>query len=186
MQDLSRRQALKQLSLIAAALAVACTPLRVLTHDYPAVFDDDPELLDGVLRAFVTAVIPGAPIGDPDLARAFTDRDLPFASYAAFFATDLCRRASERFGENFHHLPPDQRARVIREGLGADGTTRKLYGSAIVLAEVAFYAGIYDDKKGCALIGFDGGHRWHPLTDITCPDAARLLPEAMTADGNHA
>lgn len=186
MQAVSRRQALSQLSLITAALAVACTPLRVLTHAYPAAFDDDAALLDEVLRAFVTVVIPGAPSDDPDLVRAFTDRELPFARYAPFFAADLCRRANARFGASFHQLLPDQRAAVIRSGLAADRTTRKLYGSAIVLAEVAFYAGIYDAKKGCALIGFDGGGRQHPLKDITYPDAARFLPEALTPDGNHA
>ena len=51
MQAVSRRQALRQLSLITAGLAVACTPLRVLTHAYPAAFDDDPELLDEPRRA---------------------------------------------------------------------------------------------------------------------------------------
>ena len=185
MQAVSRRQVLRQLSLITAGLAVACTPLRVLTHAYPAAFDDDPELLDEVLQAFVAVVIPGAPSGDPDLVRAFTDRELPFARYAAFFGADLCRRAGARFGRSFQHLQTDQRAAIVRAGLAADGTTRKLYSSAIVLAEVAFYAGIYDPKKGCALIGFEGGQHPHLLTDITYPDAARFLPDALTADGNH-
>jgi hypothetical protein len=186
MQPVSRRQALRQFTLITAGLAVACTPLRVLTHAYPAAFDDDAELLDEVLRGFVAVVIPGAPSNDPDLVRAFSDRELPFARYTPFFAADLCRRARARFGRSFHHLQVDQRAAIIRDGLAADGTTRKLYGSAIVLAEVAFYAGIYDPKKGCALIGFEGSERWHPLTDITHPDAARFLPAALTIDGNHA
>ena len=186
MQTLSRRQVLRQLSLITAGLAVACTPLRVLTRSYPAAFDDDAELLDEVLRAFVAVVIPGAPSDDADLVRAFTDRELPFARYSPFFAADLCRRARARFAWSFHHLPTDHRVAIIRDGLAADSTTRKLYGSAIVLAEVAFYAGIYDPKKGCALIGFEGGQPARPLTDITYPDAARFLPEALTADGNHA
>ena len=186
MQTISRRQVLRQLSLITAGLAVACTPLRLLTHGYPTAFDEDAELLDAVLRAFVAVVIPGAPGDDPDLVRAFTDRALPFARYTPFFAADLCRRAGSRFGRSFHQLLTDQRAAVIRDGLAADGTTRKLYGSAIVLAEVAFYAGIYDPKKGCALIGFEGGQHSHSLTDITHPDAARFLPAAATANGNPA
>jgi hypothetical protein len=186
LQAVSRRQVLQQLGLITAGLAVACTPLRVLTHAYPAAFDDDAGLLDEVLRAFVAVVIPGAPGDDPDLVRAFTDRELPFARYAPFFAADLCRRARGRFGGTFHHLQADQRAAIIRDGLAADGTTRKLYGSAIVLAEVAFYAGIYDPQKGCALIGFEGARHARPLRDTTYPEAARFLPEALTADGNHA
>src|SRR2546428_5219266 len=97
MQHLTRRQLLQHLGLITAGLAVACTPLKVLTSAYPQAFDDDAELTDGVLRAFALTVIPSAPAGDPDLTRAFTDPDLPFAPYAGFFASDLARRAGERF-----------------------------------------------------------------------------------------
>ena len=74
---------------------------------------------------------------------------------------------------------------MIRDGLTADPTTRKLYSSAVVLAEVAFYAGIYDDQKGCELIGFDGCYRWRSLTDITHRNPERFVPEAATADGNY-
>ena len=73
MQTIPRRQALHQLGLIAAGLAAACTPVRVLVSAYPQAFDDDDELVDRVLRAFVTAVIPGAPADDPDLVRAYTE-----------------------------------------------------------------------------------------------------------------
>ena len=185
METMSRRQLLQQLGLITAGLAVACTPLRVLTHAYPRAFDDDPDLLDAVLRGFVKVVIPGVPDGDPNLTRAFTDPRLPFARYAAFFAADLSRRARKRFGPGpFDTLPAADRAAVIREGLNADPTTRKLYGSAVVLAQVAFYAGIYDEQKGCELIGFDGGYHARSLTDITHPDPERFLPAAATADGN--
>ena len=86
MQHLTRRQLLQHLGLITAGLAVACTPLKVLTSAYPQAFDDDAELTDGVLRAFALTVIPAAPAGDPDLTRAFTDPDLPFAPYTGFFA----------------------------------------------------------------------------------------------------
>src|SRR5437867_10566412 len=96
MQHLTRRQLLQHLGLITAGLAVACTPLKVLTSAYPQAFDDDAELTDGVLRAFALTVIPSAPAGDPDLTRAFTDPDLPFAPYAGFFASDLARRAEKR------------------------------------------------------------------------------------------
>ncbi len=188
MQDhISRRQLLQQLGLIAAGAAVtACTPLKVLVNAYPQAFDTDPALVERVLRAFVTAVIPGAPADDPDLIRAFTDH-YPFAEYAAFFAADLSRRARERFGEGaaaFERLAPEQRVAVIRDGLAADRTSRKLYGGAITLAQIAFYAGIYDAKRGCALIGFEGANQWHPLSDLTHPDPARFLAAAMTPDGN--
>jgi hypothetical protein len=185
--SVSRRQLLQQLGLLAAGWAVACTPLRVLTHDYPTRFDDDPELRDAVLRALVATVIPDAQPGAPNLTRVFADRRLPFARYAGFFAADLSRRAAARFGGRpFSALALAERGTVIRDGLGADGTTHALYGSAIVLAELAFSAGIYDDREGCPLIGFDGRFAPRPLADLTYPDAPRFLPGGVTADGNYA
>jgi hypothetical protein len=188
MQDpISRRQVLKNVGLITAGITAACTPLRVLVNAYPQSFDDDPELVDRVLRAFVTAVIPGAPPDDPDLVRAFSDPDYPFAEFAAFFAAELTRRGARCFDEPaFERLTPEQRAVVIRGGLGADSTTRKMYNGAVTPAQVAFYAGIYDPHKGCALIGFEGGDHWHPLCDITYPDPALFLAAALTPDGNAA
>src|SRR5437763_6700550 len=145
MPTISRRQALRQLGLVAAGLTAACTPLRVLGSAYPQAFDDDDALVDRVLRAFVTAVIPGAPADDPDLVRAYTDPAYPFAQYVGFFAADLSRRATRRFeGRRFERLPVRERTAVIAEGLAADGTTRKLYNGAVALAQITFYAGIYD------------------------------------------
>src|SRR2546422_2444321 len=113
MRDLTRRQLLQHLALTTAGLGVACTPLKVLTSAYPQAFDDDAELTDRVLRAFVLTVIPSAPAGDPDLTRAFTDPDLPFAPYAGFFASDLARRAGKRVPTPFERLrgapPPPAR-----------------------------------------------------------------------------
>jgi len=187
MQDLiSRRQLLHQLGVIAAGLAAACTPLRVLVNAYPETFDDDPALLDRVLRAFAMTVIPGAPADDPDLTRAFTDADYPFAPYAAFFAADLDRRARARFGASFERLHLAARSAIVTEGLDADAASRKLYSGAIALAQIAFYAGIYDAKRGCPLIGFEGGYHWHRLAEITHPDPTRFLAEAVTLDGNPA
>src|SRR5437667_9427533 len=97
MQTIPRRQALHQLGLIAAGRAAACPPVRMLVSAYPQAFDDDDVLVDRVLRAFVTAVIPGAPADDPDLVRAYTEAAYPFAQYVGFFAADLCRRAARRF-----------------------------------------------------------------------------------------
>jgi hypothetical protein len=187
MQDpISRRQVLRRLGVIAAGLAAACTPVRVLLNAYPEAFDHDPALLDRVLRAFAITVIPGAPADDPDLTRAFTDADYPFAPYAAFFAADLDRRAKARFAAPFAALQPAARATIVTAGLDADATSRKLYSGAISLVQIAFYAGIYDGKKGCPLIGFEGGYHWHPLAEITHPDPARFLAEALTPDGNAA
>jgi|SRR6058998_3474202 len=187
MHDLiTRRQLLQRLGTIAAGLAAACTPVRVLVNAYPQAFDDDPALRDRVLRAFVATVIPGAPADDPDLARALTDPDYPFAPFAAFLAADLSRRGRARFGDAFERLDLAARTAIVAEGLTADATSRKLYNGAITLSQVAFYAGIYDPKQGCTLIGFEGGYRLRPLAAITYPDPTRFLAEALTPDGNYA
>jgi len=186
MHTIPRRQALRQLALLAVGCTAACTPLRVLVSAYPQAFDDDDTLVERVLRAFITAVIPGARPDDPDLVRAHLDPAYPFAPYAGFFAADLSGRARRAFGGRpFELLDVAERTAVIHEGLAADATTRKLYNGAVVLAQISCYAGIYDDRKGCSLIGFEGGYHWHSAADITHPDAERFLSHACTADGNY-
>src|SRR5712692_8952048 len=98
MHKIPRRQALRQLALLAVGCTAACTPLRVLVSAYPQSFDEDDTLVERVLRAFVTAVIPGARPDDPDLVRAHLDPAYPFAQYAGFFTADLSRRAGRAFG----------------------------------------------------------------------------------------
>lgn len=181
---ISRRQVLTHFGLIAAGLAAACTPVRVLVNAYPQAFDHDAALVERVLRAFVEAVIPGAP-ADPDSVRALTDPRYPFAEYAAFFAADLVRRGRARFAQAFERLSLPERVVVVQEGLAADGTSRKLYNGAITLAQIAFYAGIYDAQKGCGLIGFEGGLRPHGRAEITYPDPTRFLAATLTTDGNY-
>lgn len=182
--DISRRDAVRYLGLITAGMAAAaCTPLRILTHSYPADFKHAPELVDRILRAFVSTVVPGAP-DSPNLARAYTDRQYPFASYAEFFAADLCRRSRDRFGNDaFDRLTITERTAVIQDGLAADGTTKKLYQGAIYLAQVSFYGGIYDDDAGCALIDFPGRYRGETISHNDCH---RFLPPALTDNGNYA
>jgi hypothetical protein len=186
-ERLSRRAVLKRLGLAAAGLAFGCTPFRIVLRVYPSDFDDDGALVDRVMRAFVTTVVPGAPVDSPNLTRVFADEWFPFASYRSFFASDLCRRSLERHGTSrFETLSPAQRTQVVHSGLSADSTTRKLYNGAIFLAQLSCYAGIYDDDAGCALISFEGRFRVVPLEDQTYPNPEDFLPRERTADGNYA
>jgi hypothetical protein len=184
---LSRRDALRHGGVLIAGLAAACTPLRIVLHDYPRRFETDEALRERVLRAFALTVIPEADPGAPNLTRAFSDPSYPFAAYRAFFASDLSRRGADRFGEPaFDRLTQAQRTVVIEDGLQADATTRKLYTGAIYLLQISFYAGIYDDDAGCPLIGFEGTSRFRGFDALTYPDPERFLGRSTTRDGNPA
>src|SRR2546421_12744300 len=101
--------------------------MRAMVSAYPQGFDVDAGLVDRVLRAFVTAVIPGAPADDPNLVRAHTDPAYPFAQYAGFFAADLSRRAARRFdGRAVERLEVRERTAVIARGLPPGAANRKL------------------------------------------------------------
>jgi hypothetical protein len=185
--DITRRTALRGIAgFIGGAALAACTPLRILAGWYPEEFDRDPELTDRVLRAFVDTIIPGAPPDDPNLARVFVDTDLPFADHAAFFAADLCRRSEALFGVRFHRLGRSRRVAVVQAALRSDGTTRRLYEGGIFLAQIAIYAGIYDDLAGCPLIEFEGRYRIRPLAELTFPNPDEFLPPPTTVAGNAA
>jgi hypothetical protein len=183
---LDRREAVRRLALLAVGVAATgCTPLRVVLRLYPEKFDRDLDLVDRVLRAFVATVIPGAPIEDPDLVRAYYDPYYPLAKYVDFFASDLCGRSERLFGDSaFDRLTPEERTRVIQDGLAADHTTARLYNGAILLGQVAFYASIYNDTKGCDLIGYEGRYQFRGLDAITYPQPESFFARATTADGN--
>ncbi len=184
-EPLSRRAAIARLGLATVGLAVGCTPLRIVLHSYPEEFDRDGDLLDRVLLAFVTTVVPGVPPDSPNLVRIFRDDWVPFAPYCSFFASDLCKRARRLYGiGRFESLSLAQRTAVVQSGLDADSTTRKLYNGAIFLAQLNVYAGIYDSARGCPLIDFPGSFKGVPLADQTYPNPDDFLPRALTADGN--
>jgi len=112
--SIARREALRRLGVLTAGLASACTPLRIVLHDYPSVFDGE-DASERVLRAFVLTVIPEADAEDPNLLRAFRDSDLRFAPYRGFFVSDLCQRAAARTGESFDRLSQAERLAVVQE-----------------------------------------------------------------------
>ena len=184
---MSRRAAVKAMAAAAAALAAGCTPLRIISRDYPASFDHDHDRVDRLLRAFVSTVVPGAPDDEPGLARVYFDDFYRFSPYRSFFAADLCQRSARMFGTpDFARLDLEQRTRVVQDGLGADGTTHKLYSGAIFIAQISFYAGVYDDEKGCSLIDFPGRFRPRPLSELTYANHEEFCAAEITADGNYA
>ena len=186
-EAISRRQALQRMGLLAATAALAgCTPLRMALHAYPDDFEDAARA-DRAIAAFVRTVIPGAEGSDRELSRAFHDDAYPFAPHAAYFASDLCRRSRRKFsGRSIEFLEEGERATVVRDRLHADGITRRLYRGAVFLAQVATFASIYDDDKGCALIDFPGANAGYLPEEYSYSNAAAYLPAAITPDGNYA
>ena len=182
----SRKEFLKQLSIASAFLFAACSPVRILLKAYSEKFKADAELCERIMRAFVTTIIPGAPVDDPDLVRIYFDEYYPFHQYCAFFVADLSRRCKELFEEeNFDGLPLAQRAQVIRQGLAADATVSRLYRGAILMAQVSFYAGVYNDGKGCDLIEFHGANFGFAPDEMYYPNNASMISHAATTNGNY-
>lgn len=188
MESVSRRDALKRLGLLGgAALAASCTPARILLHAYPDEFDNDSAKVDRVMAALAITILPEAGVAAAELSRPFYDRRFPLHKYRSYLASDLCARADRLCGSSrFEVLDHNERARVIEDGLSADGTTVKLYSGAIYLAQIAFFAGIYDDYTGCAAIDFGGRAGILPLNEQTYPNADEFLARELTAHGNYA
>ena len=184
-RKISRADFLKQLFLLSGAAFTACTPLRVALKTYPDRFDADQALRETVLHAFVAAVIPGAALDTTQSTRMFTDDFYQFHSYAGFFAADLAQRSARLYRhDRIDQLSIEQRTNVIQDGLQADATTARVYQAAIYMAQLSFYAGIYDDKSGCALIDFHGANAGFPMAEMCYVNSAIPLAHEATSDGN--
>jgi hypothetical protein len=171
--------------LAGGAVLGGCDTLRVVFRAYPREFDLHPDLSETVLKAYVSTVVPGAPIDNPNLARIYFDEDFPFAPYSAFLASDLCDRSEEQFGVGrFDRLSEGQRAEILRAALRQGGTTGRLYTGAIFLAQVSFYAGIYDDEAGCELICFPGRNSGPAAGDLSYPNPESYLARTATTGGS--
>lgn len=185
-QRVSRLEFLKQICVVSGVLVAGCTPMKIVFKAYPERFKYDRNLREQMLRAFVTAVIPGAPEDDPDLVRMFTDDYYPFHEYCEFFAADLSSRSEKLFEDDrFDQRTLEERARVVQDGLEADATVARLYRGAILMAQVSFYAGIYNDEKGCSLIEFDGSNYGFTDNEMYHKDSWNYLAAAATSTGNY-
>jgi len=180
---LTRREALRAMSLVAAGLLGGCTPARIVLHCYPDEFSLRPGPADTELAAFADTVVPGiTPLSDVG-TRVFADERFPLHRVRAYFASDLRRRARGKNAGSFNELPRAARESVIHEGMRAGGMRGRIYRGAVYLVQVAAYAGIYDDT-GCSLIDFDGGESLVAFDQQTYPEPERFLAVQLSADGN--
>jgi len=184
MPGLNRREALRRMGLAAAALLTGCTPLRMTLGLYPGHFKDNPGEAARALELFLGTVVPGADPG-AGLSRVFFDRDYPLHDWAAFLAQDLCDRCATLHGTSwFAEEGPGRRAAVIRSGLAAADPLPRLYRGAILLAQVAAYASIYDDEAGCPAIDFPGANYGFDPAETSYPDPERFRTREITAAGS--
>lgn len=185
-KEISRRFFLGQIAAASATFVAGCTPVRILLKSYPKKFDKENQLVDTMLRAFVVTIIPGAPVDDENLTKIYSDTFYPFHKYCGFFVSDLSDRSKNQFGnEKFDQLSLEQRTAVIEDGLGADGTTARLYRGAILMAQISFYGGIYDDEKGCPLIEFEGSNEGFEKEEMCYSDSSSGLAQEISKNGNY-
>ncbi|GEM_PF-1019258 len=184
--NISRLDFVNQLTLILGGVCAGCSPVKILLKCYPDKFKQQSSDMDDMLRAFVVTVIPGAPIDNEHLIRVFHDDYYPFSPYTGFFLSDLAQRSQELFQtEKFCELSLAQRTRVVQAGLKADATVARLYRGAILLAQVSFYAGIYDDEKGCPLVDFHGSNSGFSEDAMYYMNPVKLLACEATTTGNY-
>lgn len=184
----SRREAIRLVAGAASALAVgACTPARIILQAYPEDYREGGEATQEALLALIDTVVPGLSPEERRSIDVLTDPFYPLARFSDFLASDLDRRARREYRGRFASLSLDQRTVVIKAGLASrDRTIQRLYTGAVFLTEAAVYGGIRDDRAGCALIGFPGGYKLVPRTEVDPSLTARLSSLSRSINGNPA
>lgn len=159
--------------------------VRMLLDLYPRRFRMDRNLRHRFLRAFVLTIVPGADDGSRDLIRMYDDTDYPFFPYTGYLVCDLARRSARLFrSDAFDTLDPEKRTSVLLNAFESDETTSRLYTGAALMAQVSYYAGIYNPGRGCPLIDFPGKNRGFTPAEISYSDPARFLGVETVIDGN--
>jgi hypothetical protein len=184
-QVISRHDFLKQIAFSAGFLITSCTPVKILLNTHENKFDNDTDLKQKVLSAFVGAVIPGSDNCDPNSLKIFCDEYYPFHKYCGFFISDLCAKSKNLFGtENFYDLSLQEQTELIQAGLDDDAVTSRIYSAAIFISQVSVYCSIYDDKKGCELIDFPGSYAFVDA-EMHYQNSQLYLAAELTSTGNY-
>ena len=183
--SISRLDFLKKISFSLGIIVTSCTPVKILLNTHDDKYDENTELKNQILKAFVTTVIPGADPENPDICKIYCDEYYPFHKYCGFFISDLNSKSKKIFNsENFYELSYQQRTEVIQAGLDDDSTTERIYTAAIFITQVAVYCSIYDDERGCNLIDYKGNYGFMDA-EMFFADQKKYLAQEITSTGNY-
>lgn len=159
--------------------------LRMVLRVFPHKYCTDRLLNDGILRAFVTTIIPGADVHEEHLVRMYSDEYYPFHIFCGYFVYDLDSRARRLFdGREFTTLDLNQRTSVVADALSGSEVTRRLYKGAILMAQVSYFGAVYNEDRGCSLIGFPGRNEGYSRDECTYPFATGLFDKELSLDGH--
>lgn len=183
--NISRSDFLRKISFSLGVLFTSCTPVKILLNTHDDKYDEDYDLKNQVLKAFVETVVPGVDPDNPDMCKIFCDNYYDFHKYNGFFVSDLCSKSQRLFNtEHFYDLSFEQRTEVIQAGLNDDSTTEKIYTAAIFITQVSIYCSIYDDERGCNLIDYKGSYGFINV-DLFYTNQQKYLAREITSTGNY-
>jgi hypothetical protein len=184
---ISRRRVLAWIA-AAAALplaggsgAIGCSTLRLASGLTPGARRRALGRESGVMEAFCATVVPVTAEEAADVVRVYRDPEFPLAQHLPLLIRDLDARSG---GEGFDRLPADARREIVLDGSEANGPIGRLYRGAILLTQVAFYASIYDDERGCPAIDYPGAGELTELAEQTYADSSSFLGVSYSPDGN--
>lgn len=164
-------------------LSIPCA-LQMVLKLFPHKYCNDPILIKRTLRAFVTAIIPGADRDEKFLIKMYEDSYYPFHTYCGYFIFDLNNRSRNLFNrKDFYSLTMEERTLVIQCALSGRELTARLYKGAILMAQVSYYGAVYNEEDGCELIDFPGRNQGYKTEEITYPFAENIFSEELSTDG---
>jgi hypothetical protein len=159
--------------------------LQMVLRIFPHKYCKNNILKERALRAFVTAIIPGANEDDEFLVKMYEDSYYPFHTYCGYFIYDLNKRSRKLFGvKEFNSLSLKERTMVIQNALSGRELTARLYKGAILMAQVAYYGAVYNEEKGCNLIDFPGRNNGYEKNEITYSFARDSFSNELSFDGH--
>lgn len=171
----TRRQTIGLLA--SMAIASSCMPVKLIFNPGK----ESEKNHDPTLRAFSEVIIPEAKKDEPGFSDIFYDKYYPFLQYIEILAEDLDKVSRRKYkNKDFSDLSFTDRTHIVESRLTDKGLFSAIYFAAIYLIQLSYFTGIYNQHKGCDLIGFQCEDQ---ITD-SYQDIAYFQGDPSTHDGN--